>query len=207
MSQDNSGFRALLASGKVYDSFQELLGSNNVYRTYATEYLNVKAGDRVLDIGCGTGRLIEFLPEDVDYYGCDTSERYINAAYRRYSHRGRWLHIDSNDLGCSKLAEQRYDLVMANGLLHHLDDDEVLTLVRYAKGLLMPNGTFTTIDICLTGKNAPGNILASLDRGKNVRDIEGYTSLISREFSSVTGEVRGDLTRLPYTHAIVSARC
>lgn len=36
--------------------------------------LNLQPGERLLDYGCGTGRLAEFLPGGVDYVGVDWAE-------------------------------------------------------------------------------------------------------------------------------------
>lgn len=38
-------------------------------------HLALREGDTLLDYGCGTGRLCEFLPEDVAYSGLDWSEQ------------------------------------------------------------------------------------------------------------------------------------
>lgn len=48
--------------------------------------LNLNAGDHVLDWGCGTGRLCEFLPASIDYTGVDTSIGMRIRAKRTYPH-------------------------------------------------------------------------------------------------------------------------
>jgi len=45
----------------------------------------VLAGDKVLDWGCGNGRLLEILKDRrIDYYGVDISEKLIELAKKRY---------------------------------------------------------------------------------------------------------------------------
>lgn len=45
----------------------------------------IVAGERVLDLGCGNGRLLEFLKDKrIDYIGVDPSEKLIGEAQKRY---------------------------------------------------------------------------------------------------------------------------
>ena len=45
------------------------------------------------------------------------------------------------------LAERDYfDIVLALGVLHHLDDDEALTLFQIARDAMKPGGRLVTID-------------------------------------------------------------
>ncbi|MFA5994708.1 MAG: methionine biosynthesis protein MetW, partial [Parcubacteria group bacterium] len=45
----------------------------------------IKEGDRVLDFGCGNGRLLEILQEKkMQYYGVDVSQRLIALAQAKY---------------------------------------------------------------------------------------------------------------------------
>lgn len=205
MAESNSGLKGALRNGLVYDLFQTALGSSSVYGEYARNYLRLKDGYKVLDIGCGTGKLLDFLPDGIDFTGCDYSERYIEKAKTKYGEKGQWIHVDSNDLNSLFPTDKKFDVVMANGLFHHLNDAEVSGLVKTARSLLDHNGVFMSIDICKSASNFLGNVLASVDRGKNVRDLIGYKQLVAREFTAVEAELKGGLSRLPYTYAIIRA--
>jgi len=49
-----------------------------ILKTYA------QPGDRVLDLGCGNGRLYEIMQGMTDYYGADVSEKIIEIAREKY---------------------------------------------------------------------------------------------------------------------------
>lgn len=42
----------------------------------ALRHLNLGSPDSILDFGCGSGRLVDFLPANVTYYAYDWSERF-----------------------------------------------------------------------------------------------------------------------------------
>lgn len=41
-------------------------------------HLNLRDGDTLLDFGCGTGRLCEFLPPEIEYAGYDWAPRMLD---------------------------------------------------------------------------------------------------------------------------------
>ena len=82
----------------------------------------VKDGDKVLDVGCGNGQLIEaFKEKKIDYLGVDSSERLIAAAKRNQK-----LGIKNqeflmgNILELDKISEKDFDYVFCIAVLHHL---------------------------------------------------------------------------------------
>ena len=54
------------------------------------EQLDVQPGHRVLDIGCGSGDVLQLMPSTVAYVGVDASKAYIEAARKRFWHRGEF---------------------------------------------------------------------------------------------------------------------
>ncbi|MGI5828062.1 MAG: class I SAM-dependent methyltransferase [Patescibacteria group bacterium] len=81
----------------------------------------VKPGMKVLDVGCGNGRLIpEFSGKKISYLGIDFSETLIEQAKERFPKR-RFLLRDITTLqGWSHIGE--YDALFCLGVLHHVPD-------------------------------------------------------------------------------------
>ena len=82
----------------------------------------VKAGDKVLDAGCGGGysALAYFGPilDEIDYVGVDISEAAF-VAQERLQERGTFIQADIMDM---PVPDDHYDLVFSEGVLHHTDD-------------------------------------------------------------------------------------
>lgn len=204
MAQITAGIRSVLSSPVIYDSLQLIMGASAVRAELVEKYIRPAADARILDIGCGTAEILNHLPAGVDYTGFDISPAYIEAATRRYADRGRFF--------CGLLtAEQldslpRFDIVVAIGVLHHLNDDEAMQVFALARTALRPGGRIVTIDPCLAeGQNPLARLLISQDRGQNVRTSDGYRRLGEPYFASVTGRLR-HRAWIPYTHWIMECQ-
>lgn len=200
MSQITTGIRAVLSSPKVYDFFQNIMGAHSIRQELVNEHIRPYIGCRILDIGCGTARILDYLP-DVEYYGFDLSQRYIDDAKKSYGDRGHF--------NCA-LVEQTvldnmepFDIVMATGLLHHLVDEQVAALMKLAWSALREGGKLVTIDPCYApDQNFVSQFLVSHDRGLNVRNLAGYSSLAHTMFTNTSAIVR-HRSWIPYTHCIM----
>jgi SAM-dependent methyltransferase len=200
MAQIAAGLRGLLAFPQVYDAFKgSLVGSS--YRAFFRDYVRARPRDRVLDIGCGTGDIVGYLPP-VDYVGFDDNPRYVAAATRRWGGGTARFHCQRVDTATCEPAA--FDLVLALGVLHHLDDEPARTLFGLAHQALRSGGRLVTFDGCyVEGQSRMARFLVSRDRGRNVRTVEGYRHLAAGIFARVHAHVRHELIRVPYTHLIL----
>lgn len=200
MAQITSGVRAILSSPHVYNTFQAIMGARRGRQEFAEVDIRAVDGDRVLDIGCGTGEIRPYLPA-VDYVGFDISPDYIRAAQSKFGETGTF---HCRLFGREDVARMPpADIVLAIGLLHHLDDGTAREFMELAKSALKPGGRLIALDPCLVeGQNPVARFLVNRDRGQNVRDEGGYIRLASSVFRNVSHRTRH--TRwIPYTHFIM----
>ncbi len=203
--QDDSGIRRILSLGGIYAAVQSLAGANRARRWLAERYWRASAGTKVIDVGCGTGEVLDFLPTNVRYVGFDLSAQYIARAQARYGARGEFLVGTAADFlthADSRLADA--DLVLCNGLLHHLDDAEVLDVLALAARALKPMGRMVCLEPTTLAYQVPwSRWLMSQDRGKNIRREHEWKSLVARAFPSFETHILTGLYRIPYTHIVI----
>jgi 2-polyprenyl-3-methyl-5-hydroxy-6-metoxy-1,4-benzoquinol methylase len=200
MTQITTGLRAALSSPMVYDFFQNIMGARSVRHEFSREHVRPLPGCRILDIGCGTARILDYLP-DVEYHGFDLSRQYIDDATVRYGSRG---HFNCNLVEQATLDHlEPFDIVLAIGVVHHLADEQVGEMMRLAHSALREGGRLVTIDPCYADdQNSVSRFLVSRDRGQNVRDLAGYSSLAKSVFSNTTPMIK-HRAWIPYTHCIM----
>jgi len=194
--------RSVLENPSIYRLFSRIIGSDYLFRTYVERHLRVKPGEKVLDLGCGPGTVLDYLPE-VDYYGLDYSPEYIEKAKRTYSKRGKFFLCQIGK-DTPEVEKGSFDLVMGNGVLHHLNDAEAVEFLKIAMGALKPGGRLVTLDGCLhQPQSRVATWLLKRDRGEYVRKQDQYLELAKKIFPEVESEVTSELLNIPYTHLIM----
>lgn len=188
-----------------YRFFRWMVGGESAWKTYLADYVKPVPGKKIFDIGCGPADVLDYLPE-VNYTGLDISPDYIRSAMRRFGSRGRFL---CGDVGLASIEEEQgsFDLVLATGLIHHLDDTQAGMLFDLARRAMRPSGCLVTFDGCYVPEQSRvARWLLARDRGKFVRWEEAYLKLASEQFAKVEPFLRHDLLRIPYTHLIMRCR-
>jgi len=129
----------------VKANYADIAGEFNATRQkYVWPGLNelvagLKTGSRVLDAGCGNGRLIEVLADkQVNYLGVDSSRNLIELAQKNYPD---YKFLVGDVLSLEQLAESDFDYVFSIAVLHHLPGKRLpIEALRQMAAKLAVNG-------------------------------------------------------------------
>jgi len=180
------------------------LGADKAITRYVNEALQPKRGMKMLDVGCGPANVLPYLPP-LEYTGIDLNEKHI--AYARQLHGDRGRFMVGNAADDLKQEEKSFDLINVSALLHHLADDEAVSLFSSLIRLLKPNGRIVTIDnVWLPRQRIAVRLINHLDSGTNIRTPEGYVALLNRTGLDIDTLIWNDLLRIPYDHFVMLAR-
>ncbi|OIO45998.1 hypothetical protein COX24_03520 [bacterium (Candidatus Gribaldobacteria) CG23_combo_of_CG06-09_8_20_14_all_37_87_8] len=97
-----------------------------------------RKGDKVLDLGCGNGRLFAALKgKQVEYTGCDNSKELIKIAKQKYPE----LNFKLTDGLVLPFKDKTFDLIYCIAVLHHIPSKALrISFLKEAKRVLHPNG-------------------------------------------------------------------
>lgn len=184
----------------VYRAFRSFT-DRDMPQMFVRKHLRPKTGMKILDIGCGTADVLKKLPK-VEYVGFDINQEYIRTAQKCYRGRGTFLVRKIEKM--KKAPYQPYDLVLAQGLIHHLPDAAALHLLQFARRALRPGGRLVTLDGVLTPRQGFwARYFVSRDRGRHVRTLAEYRVLVRSVFPGLKTFVYDGILRFPYTLLVI----
>lgn len=199
MTHINRGVRKILEIPIIYNLFHNITGGNKFRETYFDTYFNLVEGARVLDIGCGSGVMLEHISESLNYIGIDFEEGYIDYCKQKYGERGQFIH-DKVDDNIKEDWLDYFDAINAHGLIHHLNDTDAEHLLESSYKYLKPGGYMVTFDTCYhEDQSGISKWFVSKDRGQNVKTTDEYLLTAKKYFSKVEGTLYKNYSRLPYS--------
>jgi len=110
----------------------------------------LRAGQQVLDVGCGTGNLLRATRKrhpDVDLTGLDPDPKALARAGRKL----RGVRLDRGFAQELPYPDASFDRVFSSLMLHHLDTESKDALLAEVRRVLRPEGRFILADVAVDG--------------------------------------------------------
>jgi demethylmenaquinone methyltransferase/2-methoxy-6-polyprenyl-1,4-benzoquinol methylase len=142
--------RILESAPRRYDLGIRLLTLGGVDRAYDRLTGHIDSGQRVLDLGCGTGALaIRAALRGARVTAIDVDPRMLELAAERAREAHVDLRVELREEGVAELdrePRESYDAVTCGLCLSELSEDEVAYALEQAARLLKPGGLFLVAD-------------------------------------------------------------
>jgi ubiquinone/menaquinone biosynthesis C-methylase UbiE len=132
-----------------FDFIQKYIVRDVRYKTLLIEQANAQPGQKVLDLGCGTGTLAIMAKEmqpDAKVSGLDADPDMLKVA--KYKSAGQNIEVNFDEGFTNKLPypDASFDIVMSSIMIHHLETPDKEKTAQEVFRVLKPGGELHIID-------------------------------------------------------------
>jgi phosphatidylethanolamine/phosphatidyl-N-methylethanolamine N-methyltransferase len=127
-------------------------------RLQAIDRMNIQAGERVLEVGVGTGINLSLYPKEAQVTGIDFSEAMLEKARERAAKGTRNVRLLQMDAADLKFADNSFDIVYAPYLISVVPDP--VKVAREMRRVCRPGGRIIFLNHFLS----PNRLLARAER-------------------------------------------
>ena len=133
-----------------YDKGIRALTLGGLYRAYDRLTSHIEEGQKVLDLGCGTGGLtLRAALKGAKVKGIDINQQMLDIARGKIVEAKLASKVEVCEMGVAELGGERresYDVVMGGLCLSELTEDELTYALRQVKEILKPAGLLLIAD-------------------------------------------------------------
>jgi ubiquinone/menaquinone biosynthesis C-methylase UbiE len=153
--------RYLPAAGRdlflpVYDWVAKIVGADKA-RLVLLDQVELHPGERVLDIGCGTGTFAVLLKQKfpgIEFVGLDPDPRALQRARQKTERAALSAQFDQGFADSLPYPDGTFKAVFSSFMFHHLEHENREQTLREVARVLQPSGTFYLLDFEVADANA-----------------------------------------------------
>ena len=206
--ENNSGLKKLLKLPFFYRFLMNIFGAKKAALWLSENFYKVQPGAKITDIGCGPGSLLRsykhLFPKDIDYHGIDPCNKYIMSAKKEYGHCANFYYGTTENFQ-NDIIFKNSDLILCCGVLHHLNDNQVLSLFEFLEFNLKPiNGRFLAMEpVHLLKETSLSRLIMNLDRGRYIRKEPEWKNLLKKSKLNFKTNIITGLIRIHYNYILI----
>ena len=132
----------------LYDPIVSLMGFDRARRELISA-ANLRAGQRILDIGCGTGTLVVMLKRQYassEVAGLDPDPKALRRARIKAKQAGVSVQFDQAFADKLPYKDDSFEHIFSSFMFHHLEERERENMLREVLRILTPSGSFHLLD-------------------------------------------------------------
>ena len=134
-----------------YDRLAQRLGVGPPFRARTLAFARLRSGERVLDVGCGTGVLTRLAAKAVAPHGhavgIDPAPDMIRVALANSAEVRPIVDFKVAAIEDLPFPDANFDAAFASFMIHHLPPDLKQTGLREVHRVLKPGGRFVVVDL------------------------------------------------------------
>lgn len=185
---------ALIRNARLYDALVGVItfGRERRFREAILELAGLTTGERVVDVGCGTGTLAIGVKQRVGdagmVHGIDASDQMVALARKKAETRGVAVDFQVASAQGLPFEDTTFDIVLCTMVMHHLRHDQRGQAVAEMYRVLRPGGRLLVVDLAAEGGLlARLNPIALLHRGRALNSAQEAEALIDEGgFTDIT---------------------
>ena len=157
--------RTIRSWARFYDAVSWLMsfGKAPAIRKKTVALAQPAAGEKVLDVGCGTGTLAIALRAKVgpggEVVGIDAAPEMIAVARDKAAKQGADIDFRVGLIEEVPFPDDCFDLVLSSFMLHHLPDDLKRKGLAEIRRVLKRGGRFLAVDLTVHGDSFVGHVM------------------------------------------------
>ena len=146
----------------LYDWFVWLvsLGRERAYREKALDLAELKTGEFVLDIGCGTGTIAVAAKRRVGptgkVYGIDASPEMLARASKKATKAGKEVVFQNGIVEALPFPDGQFDVILSTVMLHHLGRKARRQCAHEVRRVLKLGGRVLVVDFARPAEGKKG---------------------------------------------------
>jgi ubiquinone/menaquinone biosynthesis C-methylase UbiE len=156
----------------LYDPLLKLLGADSA-RRLLLEHSDLRPGQRVLDIGCGTGTLVVLIKRvypEVSIVGLDPDPKALARAKKKAARAGASIQFDQGFSDKLPYSDASFDRVFSSFMFHHVSANEREKTLREVRRVLSSEGSLHLLDFESSGSGTNGVLARWLHSSHRLKD-------------------------------------